>query len=119
MAGRMRSCTVKFSTPTEFTSELGERFPGQPIDSMRASGVDFEYYMRNDAARRLREGGEGKEARLDVEFDGEEGRKVVVVCPRIKNKMPTINADSATVTLSQSSDILGVASEDAVEIVLG
>lgn len=118
VAGRMRSCTVKFSTPTEFTSELGERFPGQPIDSMRASGVDFEYYMRNDAARRLREGGEGKEARLDVEFGSEEGRKVVVVCPRIKNKMPTINADSATVTLSQSSDILGVASEDAVEIVL-
>ena len=39
-------------------------------------------------------------------------------CPRIKNKMPAINADSATVTLSQSSDILGVTLEDAVEIIL-
>ncbi|WP_302456998.1 hypothetical protein [Bilophila wadsworthia] len=103
--GKMRSCTIKFSTPTEFTDELGDRFPGQPIDTMRASSVDFEYYMRNDAAKRLREG-------------SEEGRKVVVSCPRIKNKMPAINADSATVTLSQSSDILGVALEDAVEIIL-
>ena len=98
-AGKMRSCTIKFSTPTEFTDELGDRFPGQPIDTMRASSVDFEYYMRNDAAKRLREGSEGKEV-------------------RIKNKMPAINADSATVTLSQSSDILGVALEDAVEIIL-
>ena len=117
-AGKMRSCTIKFSTPTEFTDELGDRFPGQPIDTMRASSVDFEYYMRNDAAKRLREGSEGKEVRFDAEFGSEEGRKVVVACPRIKNKMPAINADSATVTLSQSSDILGVALEDAVEIIL-
>ena len=41
-----------------------------------------------------------------------------MACPRVKNKMPAINADSATVTLSQSSDILGVALEDAVEIIL-
>lgn len=115
---KMRSCTIKFSTPTEFTDELGDRFPGQPIDTMRASSVDFEYYMRNDAAKRLREGSEGKEVRFDAEFGSEEGRKVVVACPRIKNKMPAINADSATVTLSQSSDILGVALEDAVEIIL-
>lgn len=85
---------------------------------MRASSVDFEYYMRNDAAKRLREGSEGKEVRFDAEFGSEEGRKVVVSCPRIKNKMPAINADSATVTLSQSSDILGVTLEDAVEIIL-
>ena len=111
-AGKMRSCTIKFSTPTEFTDELGDRFPGQPIDTMRASSVDF------DAAKRLREGSEGKEVRFDAEFGSEEGRKVVVSCPRIKNKMPAINADSATVTLSQSSDILGVALEDAVEIIL-
>ena len=117
-AGKMRSYTIKFSTPTEFTDELGDRFPGQPIDTMRASSVDFEYYMRNDAAKRLREGSEGKEVRFDAEFGNEEGRKVVVACPRIKNKMPAINADSATVTLSQSSDILGVALEDAVEIIL-
>ena len=117
-AGKMRSCTIKFSTPTEFTDELGDHFPGQPIDTMRASSVDFEYYMRNDAAKRLREGSEGKEVRFDAEFGSEEGRKVVVSCPRIKNKMPAINADSATVTLSQSSDILGVALEDAVEIIL-
>ena len=97
---------------------LGDRFPGQPIDTMRASSVDFEYYMRNDAAKRLREGSEGKEVRFDAEFGSEEGRKVVVSCPRIKNKMPAINADSATVTLSQSSDILGVTLEDAVEIIL-
>ena len=116
--GKMRSCTIKFSTPTEFTDELGDHFPGQPIDTMRASSVDFEYYMRNDAAKRLREGSEGKEVRFDAEFGSEEGRKVVVACPRIKNKMPAINADSATVTLSQSSDILGVALEDAVEIIL-
>ena len=32
--------------------------------------------------------------------------------------VPAINANSATVTLSQSSDILGVALEDAVEIIL-
>lgn len=112
-AGKMRSCTIKFSTPTEFTDELGDRFPGQPIDTMRASSVDC-----NDAAKRLREGSEGKEVRFDAEFGSEEGRKVVVSCPRIKNKMPAINADSATVTLSQSSDILGVALEDAVEIIL-
>ena len=117
-AGKMRSCTIKFSTPTEFTDELGDHFPGQPIDTMRASSVDFEYYMRNDAAKRLREGSEGKEVRFDAEFGSEEGRKLVVSCPRIKNKMPAINADSATVTLSQSSDILGVALEDAVEIIL-
>ena len=117
-AGKMRSCTIKFSTPTEFTDELGDRFPGQPIDTMRASSVDFEYYMRNDAAKWLREGSEGKEVRFDAEFGSEEGRKVVVSCPRIKNKMPAINANSATVTLSQSSDILGVALEDAVEIIL-
>jgi len=117
-AGKMRSCTIKFSTPTEFTDELGDRFPGQPIDTMRASSVDFEYYMRNNAAKRLREGSEGKEVRFDAEFGSEEGRKVVVSCPRIKNKMPAINADSATVTLSQSSDILGVTLEDAVEIIL-
>ena len=79
---------------------------------MRASSVDFEYYMRNDAAKRLRE------VRFDAEFGSEEGRKVVVSCPRIKNKMPGINGDSATVTLSQSSDILGVGLEDAVEIIL-
>ena len=91
-AGKMRSCTIKFSTPTEFTDELGDHFPGQPIDIMRDSSVDFEYYMRNDAAKRLREGSEGKEVRFD--------------------------ADSATVTLSQSSDILGVGLEDAVEIIL-
>ena len=84
---------------------------------MRASSVDFEYYMRNDA-KRLREGSEGKEVRFDAEFGSEEGRKVVVSCPRIKNKMPGINGDSATVTLSQSSDILGVGLEDAVEIIL-
>ena len=89
-AGKMRSCTIKFSTPTEFTDELGD--PGQPIDIMRDSSVDFAYYMRNDAAKRLREGSEGKEVRFD--------------------------ADSATVTLSQSSDILGVGLEDAVEIIL-
>ena len=59
---------------------------------MRHSSVDFEYYMRNNAAKRLREGSEGKEVRFD--------------------------ADSATVTLSQSSDILGVGLEDAVEIIL-
>ena len=117
-AGKMRSYTIKFSTPTEFTDELGDRFPGQPIDTMRASSVDFEYYMRNDAAKRLREGSEGKEVRFDAEFGSEEGRKLVVSCPRIKNKMPAINADSATVTLSQSSDILGVTLEDAVEIIL-
>lgn len=117
-AGKMRSCTIKFSTPTEFTDELGDHFPGQPIDTMRASNVDFEYYMRNDAAKRLRRGSEGKEVRFDTEFGNKEGRKVVVSCPRIKNKIPTINADSATVTLSQSSDILGVALEDAVEIIL-
>ena len=64
------------------------------------------------------EGSEGKEVRFDAEFGSEEGRKVVVSCPRIKNKMPAINADSATVTLSQSSDILGVTLEDAVEIIL-
>lgn len=116
--GKMRSCTIKFSTPTEFTDELGDHFPGQPIDTMRASSVDFEYYMRNNAAKRLREGSEGKEVRFDAEFGSEEGRKVVVACPRIKNKMPAINADSATVTLSQSSDILGVTLEDAVEIIL-
>lgn len=92
--------------------------PRPAIDTMRASSVDFEYYMRNDAAKRLREGSEGKEVRFDAEFGSEEGRKVVVACPRIKNKMPAINADSATVTLSQSSDILGVALEDAVEIIL-
>ena len=85
---------------------------------MRASSVDFEYYMRNDAAKRLREGSEGKEVRFDAEFGSEEGRKVVVSCPRIKNKMPGINGDSATVTLSQSSDILGVGLEDVVEIIL-
>ena len=114
----MRSCTIQFSPTTELTVVLGERFPGQPIDTMRATSVDFEYYMRNDAAKRLREGSEGKEVRFDAEFGSEEGRKVVVACPRIKNKMPAINADSATVTLSQSSDILGVALEDAVEIIL-
>ena len=54
-AGKMRSYTIKFSTPTEFTDELGDHFPGQPIDTMRASSVDFEYYMRNDAAKRLRD----------------------------------------------------------------
>lgn len=84
------------------------------------SGKELIRYRKavKDAAKRLREGSEGKEVRFDAEFGSEEGRKVVVACPRIKNKMPAINADSATVTLSQSSDILGVALEDAVEIIL-
>ena len=84
------------------------------------SGKELIRYRKavKDAAKRLREGSEGKEVRFDAEFGSEEGRKVVVSCPRIKNKMPAINADSATVTLSQSSDILGVTLEDAVEIIL-
>lgn len=84
------------------------------------SGKELIRYRKavKDAAKRLREGSEGKEVRFDAEFGSEEGRKVVVACPRIKNKMPAINADSATVTLSQSSDILGVTLEDAVEIIL-
>lgn len=84
------------------------------------SGKELIRYRKavKDAAKRLREGSEGKEVRFDAEFGSEEGRKVVVACPRIKNKMPAINADSATVTLSQSSDILGVGLEDAVEIIL-
>lgn len=84
------------------------------------SGKELIRYRKavKDAAKRLREGSEGKEVRFDAEFGSEEGRKVVVSCPRIKNKMPAINTDSATVTLSQSSDILGVTLEDAVEIIL-
>ena len=84
------------------------------------SGKELIRYRKavKDAAKRLREGSEGKEVRFDAEFGSEEGRKVVVSCPRIKNKMHAINADSATVTLSQSSDILGVTLEDAVEIIL-
>ena len=64
----MRSCTIKFSTPTEFTDELGDRFPGQPIDTMRASSVDFEYYMRNDAAKRLSSGSKYNEDRYDAKL---------------------------------------------------
>ena len=47
------------------------------IDTMRASSVDFEYYMRNDAAKRLREGSEGKEVRFDAEFGSEEGLSLI------------------------------------------
>lgn len=57
-AGKMRSYTIKFSTPTEFTDELGDRFPGQPIDTMRASSVDFEYYCATTPPN-----GSGKAAR--------------------------------------------------------
>ena len=77
-AGKMRSCTIKFSTPTEFTDELGDHFPGQPIDTMRASSVDFEYYMRNDAAKRLREGqrGQGSPVRRGIRQRGRpQGRR--------------------------------------------
>ena len=122
VSGKLRSCSIKFSTPTEFTDELGEKVPGQAIDTMRASSVDFEYYMRNDAAQKLKEGKDGKEVRFDVEFGKYEGSKIAIVCPRIKNKMPSLSVDSSTVTISQSSDILAAQNvadlENAVEIIL-
>lgn len=122
VSGKLRSCSIKFSTPTEFTDELGEKVPGQAIDTMRASSVDYEYYMRNDAAQKLKEGKDGKEVRFDVEFGKDEGSKIAIVCPRIKNKMPSLSVDSATVTISQSSDILAAQNvadlENAVEIIL-
>ena len=80
--------------------------------------MDFEYYMRNDAAKRLREGSEGKEVRFDAEFGSEEG-------PQGRRGLPPHQEQDARHQrrfrdrhLSQSSDILGVALEDAVEIIL-
>ena len=115
---KMRSYTIKFSTPTEFTDELGDRFPGQPIDTMRASSVDFEYYMRNDAAKRLREGSEGKGSPVRRGIRQRGRRKVVVACPPHQEQDARHQRRFRDRHPSQSSDILGVALEDAVEIIL-
>ena len=62
-------------TPTEVYRRAWRPLPGQPIDTMRASGVDFEYYMRNDAAKRLREGsGQGSPFDAGIRQRGEAAR---------------------------------------------
>lgn len=115
---KMRPGSISLQTPRTFTEEVGDRFPGQGIDDTRTSTVDLNVFMRKDAAIRMHEGFDGKEIRVDVEAGLEDGHRIAVVLRRVKMTAVTLAFETPTVVLNTSGRILGVKSEDSVEIIL-
>lgn len=115
--GKVREGSLSIGTPTEFTSEIGDEFPGESVDTKREISVEMNIYLRAKDAKELGKGYEGYEVPVSVLFGKKAGATLAAHMPRVKMNMPEIGVDGASFTLNRTGSVLGVTGEDALYLI--
>lgn len=117
VAGKLLEGTITLGTPTSFTSEIGDDYPGENADTTRALSMDNSLYFRAKDAVELKRGYDGYEMPINVVLGNVAGGTLALAMPRVKFNMPSIDVADPFVTLKRTGAILGTKGNDSLVLV--
>lgn len=115
--GKLTEGSLSIGTPTNFTSEIGDEFPGENADDTRAITMDNGLIFRSQDIVALPRGYNGSGAAISVVLGGTAGGSLAFVMPRVKLNMPDVGEDNGFLTLVRSGAVLGTKGNDSLIIV--
>lgn len=115
--GKLTEGSLSIGTPTNFTSEIGDEFPGENADDTRDITMDNGLIFRSQDIVALPRGYNGSEAAISVVLGGTAGGSLAFVMPRVKLNMPDVGEDNGFLTLVRSGAVLGTKGNDSLIIV--
>lgn len=116
VAGVIREGSFSMSTPTEYKTMIGDKFPRYRVDTQREITLTMNGFFDRAAAVAIGRGYEGYDTPVSLAFGPEEGRRISITTPRVKLNAPEIGTDGAAFTLDRTGAVLGTDYEDAVYI---
>ncbi len=116
-AGKLTEGSITIGTPTAFTSEIGDEFPGENADEMRELSMTNGLYFRAKDAVEFKRGYDGYELPVHIVLGNKAGGSLSLVMPRVKFNMPTVEESDSFVTLTRTGAILGTKGNDSLVIV--
>lgn len=116
-AGKLTEGSITIGTPTSFTSEIGDEYPGENADGMRELSMTNGLYFRAKDAVEFKRGYDGYELPVHIVLGNKAGGSLSLVMRRVKFNMPTVEESDSFVTLTRSGAILGTKGNDSLIIV--
>lgn len=117
VSGKLTEGSITLATPTSFTSEIGDEYPGENADTKRSLTIGTNMYMRAKDVIEIGKGYQGYEVPMAVVLGGKAESSLVLAMPRVKLNTPTIGDNADFVTLERTGAIMGVSGEDALYII--
>lgn len=116
-SGKLTEGSITLGTPTAFTSEIGDEYPGENADTKRSLTIGTNMYMRAKDVVEIGKGYQGYEVPMAVVLGGKSGASLALAMPRVKLNTPTIGENADFVTLERTGAIMGTSGEDALYII--
>jgi len=105
--GRRREGELQVSTPTTFTSEIGDEYPGENADGKREITLTGGLYFRREDAQEFGRGYRGYELPVQITLGDEAGKIFSASLPRLRFNTPTLSTDGEFLTLEQDGYAMG------------
>ncbi len=105
--GRRREGELQVSTPTTFTSEIGDEYPGENADGKREISLTGGLYFRKEDAQEFGKGYRGYELPVQVTMGDTAGKTFSASLPRMRFNTPTLSTDGEFLTLEQDGYAMG------------
>lgn len=107
IVGRRREGELQISTPTTFTAEIGDEYPGENADGKREITLTGGLYFRREDAREFGRGYRGYELPVRLTMGDEMGKIFSASLPRMRFNTPTLSTDGEFLTLEQDGYAMG------------
>jgi len=105
--GKRREGELSVSTPTTFTNEIGDEYPGENADGKRAISLSGGLYFRTEDAKEFGRGYRGYELPVSVMLGDKQGYTLSAILPRVRFNTPTLSSDGEFLTLEQDGYAMG------------
>lgn len=117
IAGKLTEGSISIGTPTAFTDEIGDDYPGENADTTRDITMDNGLIFRAQDAVELGRGYAGYDLPIDVVIGNKAFGTLAMSMPRVKFNMPSIGTSDAFVTLTRTGAVLGTKGNDSLYII--
>lgn len=105
--GRRREGELQIGTPTTFTSEIGDEYPGENADGKREISLTGGLYFRREDAQEFGRGYRGYELPVQLTLGDTAGKTFSASLPRMRFNTPTLSTDGEFLTLDQDGYAMG------------
>ena len=116
-SGKLTEGSLTINTPTSFTSEIGDEYPGENADGMRSITMTNGMYFRRKDAVEFTRSYNGDEVPVSVVLGGKHGETLSLLMPRVKMQMPSVDENDTFVVLNREGAALGTVGNDSLYII--
>ena len=116
-SGKLTEGSLTINTPTSFTSEIGDEYPGENADGMRSITMTNGMYFRRKDAVEFKRSYDGDEVPVSVVLGGKHGETLSLLMPRVKMQMPSVDENDTFVVLNREGAALGTVGNDSLYII--